>query len=96
MSYIMPTADTKENLPKSKDSGTQTKNTSDEHVKVIRPCEYERGEDFPLYQEKNKNPLEEHIIFTLRNYGFPGHKRYSQISGRRNEINVAVDRKRNR
>jgi hypothetical protein len=91
MSFVMPSAYTKENLPKPNDPGVQIKNTSDEYVAVIRFGGYASDNDLKFYSEKLKNLLKENGITSFGNYRFLGYNPPFQIIGRRNEIIVAVD-----
>jgi hypothetical protein len=91
MSFVMPSAYTKENLPKPNDPNVQIKNTADEYVAVIRFGGYASDEDLKFYSEKLQNLLKENGITSLGNYRFLGYNPPFQFIGRRNEIIVAVD-----
>jgi hypothetical protein len=91
MSFVMPSAFTKENLPKPNDSNVQIKNTADEYVAVIRFGGYASDEDLKFYSEKLQNLLKENGITSFGNYRFLGYNPPFQFIGRRNEIIVAVD-----
>ena len=95
MSFVMPSAYTKENLPKPNDPGVQIKNTSDEYVAVIRFGGYASDEDLKFYSEKLQNLLKENGITSFGNYRFLGYNPPFQFIGRRNEIIVTVDWKKN-
>ena len=91
MSFVMPSAYTKENLPKPNDPNVQIKNTADEYVAVIRFGGYASDEDLKFYSEKLQNLLKENGITSFGNYRFLGYNPPYQFIGRRNEIIVAVD-----
>jgi hypothetical protein len=90
MSFVMPSAYNKENLPKPDDPGVQIKNTSEEYVAVIRFNGYASDEDLKLYSGKLKNLLKENGITPIGNYRFLGYNAPFQFIGRRNEIIVTV------
>jgi len=91
MSFVMPSAYTKENLPKPNDPNVQIKNTSEEYVAVIRFGGYASDADMKLYSEKLQNLLKENGITSVGNYRFLGYNPPFQPIGRRNEIIVTVD-----
>jgi len=91
MSFVMPSAYTKENLPKPNDPNVKINNTADEYVAVIRFGGYASDEDLKFYSEKLRNLLKENEITTLGNYRFLGYNPPFQFIGRRNEIIVAVE-----
>jgi hypothetical protein len=91
MSFVMPSAYTKENLPKPNDPNVQIKNTADEYVAVIRFGGYASDEDLKFYSEKLQNLLKENGIISFGNYRFLGYNPPFQFIGRRNEIIVAIE-----
>ena len=91
MSFVMPSAYTKEKLPKPKDPTVQIKNTADEYVAVIRFGGYASDKDLKFYSEKLLNLLKENGIATSGKYRFLGYNPPYQFIDRRNEIIVAVD-----
>ena len=91
MSFVMPSAYNKENLPKPDDPNVQIKNTADEYVAVIRFGGYASDEDLKFYSEKLQHLLKENGITTRGNYRFLGYNPPFQFIGRRNEIIMAVD-----
>ena len=91
MSFVMPSAYTKENLPKPNDPDVQIKNTADEYVAVIRFGGYASDEDLKFYSEKLEKLLKENGITSLGNYRFLGYNPPFQFIGRRNEIIVSVE-----
>ncbi len=90
MSFVMPSAYKKENLPKPNDPDVQIKNTADEYVAVIRFGGYASDEDLKFYSEKLQNLLKENGITSFGNYRFLGYNPPFQFIGRRNEIIVSV------
>lgn len=91
MSFVMPSAYTKENLPKPNDPNVQIKNTADEYVAVIRFGGYASDKDLKFYAEKLQTLLKENGITSFGNYRFLGYNPPFQFIGRKNEIIVAVD-----
>jgi hypothetical protein len=91
MSFVMPSAYTKETLPKPNDPNVNIKKTADEYVAVIRFGGYASDEDLKFYSEKLQKLLKENEITSFGNYRFLGYNPPFQFIGRRNEIIVAVD-----
>jgi len=91
ISFVMPSAYKKENLPKPNDPNVQIKNTADEYVAVIRFGGYASDEDLKFYSEKLQNLLKENGITSVGNYRFLGYNPPFQFIGRRNEIIVSVE-----
>ncbi len=91
MSFVMPSAYTKENLPKPNDPNVQIKNTADEYIAVIRFGGYASDEELKIYSEKLQNLLIENGIVSIGHYRFLGYNPPFQVIGRRNEIIVSVD-----
>jgi len=91
MSFVMPSAYTKENLPKPNDPNVQIKNTADEYVAVIRFGGYASDKDLKFYSEKLQNLMKENGITSYGNYRFLGYNPPYQFIGRRNEIIVSVE-----
>ena len=91
MSFVMPSAYTKENLPKPNDPDVHINNTADEYVAVIRFGGYVSDEDLKFYSEKLEKLLKENGITSLGNYRFLGYNPPFQFIGRRNEIIVSVE-----
>jgi hypothetical protein len=91
MSFVMPSAYSKENLPKPNDPNVQIKNTADEYVAVIRFSGYASDKDLKYYSEKLQNLLKDNGITSFGNYRFLGYNPPYQFIGRRNEIIVSVD-----
>ena len=91
MSFVMPSAYTKENLPKPNDPNVNIRSTSDEYVAAIKFGGFASDKDLKFYSEKLQNLLKENNITSFGNYRFLGYNPPFQFIGRRNEIIVAVD-----
>ncbi len=91
MSFVMPSAYTKDKLPKPNDPNVHIKNTEDEYVAAIRFGGYASDEDLKFYSEKLQNLLKENGIASFGNYRFLGYNPPFQFIGRRNEIIVSVN-----
>ena len=91
MSFVMPSAYKKENLPKPNDPNVHIKNTADEYVAVIRFGGYASDKDLKFYSEKLQNLLKENRITSFGNYRFLGYNPPFQFIGRKNEIIVSVE-----
>ena len=91
MSFVMPSAYSKEKLPKPNDPTVQIKNTADEYVAVIRFGGYASDKDLKFYSEKLQNLLKENGITPHGNFRFLGYNPPYQFIDRRNEIIVAVE-----
>jgi hypothetical protein len=95
MSFVMPSAYTKESLPKPNDPNVHIINTADEYVAVIRFGGYATDEALKFNSEKLQNLLKENGITSFGNYRFLGYNPPFQFIGRRNEIIVSVKWKEN-
>lgn len=91
MSFAMPSAYKKENLPKPNDSNVQIKQTPEEYIAAIKFGGYASDKDLKFYSEKLQNLLKENDITTFGNFRFLGYNPPFQVIGRRNEIIVTVD-----
>jgi len=96
MSFVMPSGYSKENLPKPNDSNVQIKNTAEEYIAVIRFGGYASDKDIKFYSDKLQNLLKENGISSFGNYRFLGYNPPFQFIGRRNEIIVEVEWKKNK
>jgi len=96
MSFVMPSAYSKENLPKPDDPDVFIQNTADEYVAVIRFGGYASDKDLKFYSEKLQNLLKENKISSFGNYRFLGYNPPFQFIGRRNEIIVSVEWEENK
>ncbi len=90
MSFVMPSAYSKKNLPKPNDPNVQIKNTADEYVAVIRFGGYASDKDIKFYSEKLQKLLKENGISSYGHFRFLGYNPPFQFIGRRNEIIVKI------
>jgi hypothetical protein len=95
MSFVMPSAYSKENLPKPNDPDVHIINTADEYVAVIKFGGYASDKDLKFYSEKLQNFLNENKITSFGNYRFLGYNPPYQFIGRRNEVIVSVEWREN-
>lgn len=91
MSFVMPSAYAKANLPKPNDPGVSIRSTEDEYVAVIAFGGYASDKDIKFYSLKLKKLLGERGITPQGNFRFYGYNPPFQLSNRRNEIVVTVD-----
>ena len=91
MSFVMPSAYNKENLPKPNNLDVQIKNTADEYVAALKFGGYASDKDLKFYSEKLQILLKENGINSVGNYRFLGYNPPFQFIGRKNEIIVTVD-----
>ena len=90
MSFVMPSAYIKENLPKPDDAGVKIEKTEDEYVAVINFKGYASDESIAQYSEKLGSLLDEKGISYFGNFRFLGYDPPYKFAGRRNEIIVSV------
>jgi len=91
MSFVMPSAFSKDNLPKPNNPKVQIINTPEEYLAVIKFGGFASDKDLKNYSEKLQNLLIENKISSHGNYRFLGYNPPFQFIGRRNEIVVSVD-----
>lgn len=91
MSFVMPSAYSKQNLPNPNDPNVQIKSTDDEYVAVIRFGGFASDKELKFYSEKLQKLLDENGIVSFGNYRFLGYNPPFQFIGRRNEIIVSVE-----
>jgi hypothetical protein len=91
MSFVMPSAYTKDNLPKPDDPNVRIEDTEDEYVAALRFGGYASDKDLKFYSEKLNNLLKENDINSFGNHRFLGYNPPFQFIGRRNEIIVSVE-----
>ena len=91
MSFVMPSAYNKTNLPNPKDESVKIQEVPDEYAAVIRFGGYANDEKINFYSEKLKNILNEKGIKTIGHFRFLGYNPPYQFIARRNEIVVAVE-----
>lgn len=94
MSFVMPSDYDLNNLPKPNNANVKIYASTDEYVAVLRFGGYANDHDLKLYSAKLKKLLSEHGIKTIGHYRFLGYNPPYQIFGRRNEIIVSVEWKK--
>ena len=90
MSFVMPSAYTKVNLPKPNDPNVIISTTSEEYVAAIRFSGYASDSDIKKYSDKLKTLLNSQGIKYYGNFRFLGYNAPFQFWGRRNEIIVSI------
>ena len=90
MSFVMPSAYTKVNLPKPNDPNVIISTTSEEYVAAIRFSGYASDSDIKKYTDKLKTLLNSNGIKYYGNFRFLGYNAPFQFWGRRNEIIVSI------
>jgi hypothetical protein len=91
MSFVMPSAYSKENLPKPNDPNVHIENTANEYVAVIKFGGFASDKELKFYSEKLQKLLNENGITSYGNYRFLGYNPPFQFIGRRNEVIVTVE-----
>ncbi len=91
MSFVMPSAYNKTNLPNPKDTSVKINEVPDEYAAVIRFGGYANDEKLKHYSEKLRNILTEKGIKTFGHFRFLGYNPPYQFIGRRNEIIVSIE-----
>jgi hypothetical protein len=90
MSFIMPSAYTRENLPKPNDPDVIIQKTPDEYVAVLQFGGFASDKDLLFYAEKLHNILEEKGITSCGHARYLGYNPPYQLLNRRNEIIVTI------
>jgi len=90
MSFVMPSAYTKVNLPKPNDPNVIISTTSEEYVAAIRFSGYASDSELKKYSDKLRSALDSHGIRYYGNFRFLGYNAPFQFWGRRNEIIVSI------
>lgn len=90
MSFVMPTAYNKDNLPVPNDSKVTIKTTNEEYVAAIRFGGYASDKDIKEYSEKLEAALNANEIPYFGNFRFLGYNAPYDIFWRRNEVIVSV------
>jgi len=90
MSFVMPSAYTKVNLPKPNDPNVIISTTSEEYVAAIRFSGYASDSELKKYSDKLRSALDSHGIRYYGNFRFLGYNAPFQFWGRRNEIIVCI------
>ena len=91
MSFVMPSAYNKTNLPTPKDSSVKINEVSEDYAAVIRFGGYVNDEKMKFYSDKLRSILLEKGIKTIGNFRFLGYNPPFQFISRRNEIIVSIE-----
>ena len=90
MSFVMPSAYNRDNLPEPDDAAVKIESTKDEHVAAIRFKGYASDKTIRSYSEKLADLLDEKGISYYGHFRYLGYNPPYQFAGRRNEIIVSV------
>jgi hypothetical protein len=90
MSFVMPSAYTKENLPKPNDSTITIKTNEEEYVAALHFGGYANDDEIKKYTLQLENLLKANKIEYYGNFRFLGYNAPYQFLGRKNEIIVNV------
>jgi hypothetical protein len=90
MSFVMPSAYTKENLPKPNDSTITIKTNEEEYVAALQFGGYANDDEIKKYTLQLENLLKANKIEYYGNFRFLGYNAPYQFLGRKNEIIVNV------
>jgi hypothetical protein len=90
MSFVMPSAYSKENLPKPNDPEVIIQKTPAEYVAVMRFSGFASDQDLIFYSEKLHNILDEKGITSYGNVRYLGYNPPYQLVNRRNEMIVSI------
>jgi hypothetical protein len=90
MSFVMPSAYDKKDLPRPNDPGVKIETTRDEHAAVITFGGFASDRDIQRNTEKLANLLQEKGIEHDGNFRFLGYNPPYQLFGRKNEVMVGV------
>jgi len=90
MSFVMPSAYTKEKLPKPNDPNVIISTTTEDYVAAIRFSGYASDNEIKKYTDTLKNVLISNGIEFYGNFRFLGYNAPYQFWGRRNEIIVSI------
>ena len=90
MSFVMPSAYTKSNLPEPNDPNVIISTSSAEYVAAIRFSGYASDNEIKKYSAKLENALTSLGIKYVGNFRFLGYNAPYQFWGRKNEIIVSI------
>jgi SOUL heme-binding protein len=90
MSFVMPAAYTKNNLPKPNDSSVTIITTAAEYVAAIKFGGYANDDVIKTYATKLENAIKTNGIEYYGHFRFLGYNAPYQFFGRKNEIIVSV------
>ena len=91
MSFVMPSAYTKDNLPKPNDPNVIISTSSEDYVAAIRFSGYASDSEIKKYSIKLEKALLSNGIEFYGNFRFLGYNAPFQFWGRRNEIIVSIN-----
>ncbi len=91
MSFVMPSAYSKDNLPKPNDATVSIQTSEEEYVAAIKFGGYANDESIKKYAQNLKNLLVEKGIKTLGNFQFLGYNAPYQFWNRKNEIIIKIE-----
>jgi len=91
MSFVMPSAYTKDNLPKPNDPNVVISTSSEDYVAAIRFSGYASDSEIKKYSIKLEKALLSNGIEFFGNFRFLGYNAPFQFWGRRNEIIVSIN-----
>lgn len=90
MSFVMPSAYKKSDLPKPNDSSITIHESPDEYIAAIRFGGFASEKDIRAYSEKLENALNSVPITSIGTYKYLGYNPPFQLLFRRNEVVVKV------
>jgi len=91
MSFVMPSAYNKTNLPIPKDAAVMINEVPEDYVAVLRFGGYANDEKLKRNSENLRNILIQKGIKTIGHFRFLGYNPPYQFIGRRNEIIVSIE-----
>lgn len=94
MSFVMPSDYDTSNLPKPNNANVKISRSAEEYVAVLRFGGYASDKDLKFYSAKLQKLLLENGIKTYGHYRYLGYNPPYQVFGRRNEIIVSVEWKK--
>jgi hypothetical protein len=90
MSFVMPSAYTKDNLPEPNDSNVTISTMTEDYVAAIRFGGYASDREIKKYTDKLKNALISNGIEFYGDFRFLGYNAPFQFWNRRNEVIVSI------
>jgi hypothetical protein len=90
MSFVMPAAYSKDNLPKPNDAQVKIEATPEEYVAAIEFGGFASDKDIKAYSEKLAQALKDNGIAYFGKFRFLGYNPPFQVLGRKNEVIVQV------
>jgi hypothetical protein len=90
MSFVMPSAYSKSDLPEPNDPNVIISTTSEDYVAAIRFSGYASDSDIKTYSSRLQSALDARGIEYLGNFRFLGYNAPYQFWGRKNEIIVSI------